>query len=333
MAPGGGRAIAAESAAWEGWIEPPAYTGKPSLYLGDQPAGHLSVPKGSLLTLRLYGEVGRLIVDETVSGRTGVLTGASEPQQSFDIEKDGKLSIRGPGGKEWQVSVIPDQPPKIAPAGKATRTVVGEMRQDYRAQDDYGVTNATATITLDLPRVDRRYGLAADPEPRDPITVDLPLPVAGDRSDFTQTIAEDFCKHPWANLPVKVTMTAVDAANQTGTSKPEEITLPGRRFFDPMAMALVEMRRDLLWSRSNARRTAQVLRAVSYHPDDVFRQPGVYLKLRNVIHGLRTASRAAGRWTRSCATSWPACCGTLPCRSRTARWPTRANASSRRASG
>ena len=32
----------------------------------------------------------------------------------------------------------------------------------------------------------------------------------------------------------------MDAANQTGTSEPTEIVLPGRRFFDTMAMALVE---------------------------------------------------------------------------------------------
>ena len=30
------------------------------------------------------------------------------------------------------------------------------------------------------------------------------------------------------------------------------VTLPGKRFFDPLAAALIEMRRDLLWSRANA---------------------------------------------------------------------------------
>ena len=66
-------------AAWEGWVEPPAYTGKPSLYLADIPEGQLAVPQGSLITIRLYGEIGKLIVDETVSGRTGDVPGASEP--------------------------------------------------------------------------------------------------------------------------------------------------------------------------------------------------------------------------------------------------------------
>ncbi len=78
-------AAAAETAAWEGWVEPPAYTGKPSLYLADIPPARSRCRQGSQLTLRLYGEVGQLIVDETVSGRTGVVSGASEPAQSFDI--------------------------------------------------------------------------------------------------------------------------------------------------------------------------------------------------------------------------------------------------------
>ena len=54
---------------WEGWIDPPRYTGRPTLYLNDQPEGALSVPEGSLITLRLYGEVGALALSETVSGR------------------------------------------------------------------------------------------------------------------------------------------------------------------------------------------------------------------------------------------------------------------------
>jgi hypothetical protein len=97
MAPGGATA-AAETAAWEGWIEPPAYTGKPSLYLADIPAGPLAVPKGSKVTLRLYGEVGRLIVGETVSGRTAGIEGASDPAQGFSVVQDGVLEIKGPGG-------------------------------------------------------------------------------------------------------------------------------------------------------------------------------------------------------------------------------------------
>lgn len=292
MAPGGAGGAAAAGASWEGWIEPPAYTGKPSLYLADIPAGPLAVPDGSRVTLRLYGEVGQLIVDETVSGRTQGIEGASDPAQSFDAVQDGRLEIRGPGGREWTLEVLPDTPPVIAPTGAAERTVRGEMKQEFAASDDYGVAGAAAEIALDLAAVDRRYGLAAEPEPREPIRVELPLPLGRNRREFTQTLTEDLSQHPWANLPVTITYVAEDAAGQQGRAEPAAITLPGRRFFDVMAQALVENRRDLLWNRANARRVAQVLRAVSWHPDDAFRQPGVYLKLRTVIRRIETEGAA-----------------------------------------
>lgn len=292
MTPGGAAGAAAQTAAWEAWIEPPPYTGKPALYLADVPPGKLSAPAGSRLTVRLYGEVGKLIVDETVSGRTGVVEGASEPQQSFDIVKDGTFAIRGPGGAEWQIQVIADEKPSIGLQGEATRTVAGEMKQEYSASDDYGVVKAKAKIELDLSHVDRRYGLSLAPEAREPIEIDLPLPVTGDRRDYVETISENFVEHPWANLPVKMTLTAVDGAGQEGSAPPAELVLPGRRFFDTMAMAIVEMRRDLLWNRENGPRVAQVLRAVSYKPDEAFRQPGVYLKLRTAIRRLEAGMTA-----------------------------------------
>ncbi len=41
---------------------------------------------------------------------------------------------------------------------------MARCKQPFTATDDYGVVAGQATITLDLAGVDRRYGLAADPE-------------------------------------------------------------------------------------------------------------------------------------------------------------------------
>ena len=56
--PSAGAANAAMGPSWEGWIEPPLYTGLPSIYLNDATADVLEVPKGSEVTLRLYGAAG-----------------------------------------------------------------------------------------------------------------------------------------------------------------------------------------------------------------------------------------------------------------------------------
>jgi uncharacterized protein (TIGR02302 family) len=92
-------------------------------------------------------------------------------------------------------------------------------------------------------------------------------------------------------LPVRITLSAEDALGQTGTTGAEAVILPGRRFFDPLASAIVEQRRDLLWNRENATRVAQVLRAVSHRPEEVFRSETVFLKLRVAIRRLEAGIR------------------------------------------
>ncbi|MDJ0627927.1 MAG: TIGR02302 family protein [Rhodobacter sp.] len=286
MAPGTTGEALATGPSWEGWIEPPAYTGKPSLYLNDIRQAAFAVPEASRLTVRLYGEVGALTVAETVSGRIGEVPSAADVTQSFEILQSGTLSIEGPGGASWEIEVIPDEPPAIEALDDAERGLAGEMRQPFRATDDYGVVAGRAELQLDLASVDRRHGLTLEPEPRETIVLDLPITFSGDRTAFDETLIENLSQHPWATLPVRLALFAEDALGQEGAGDPVQITLPGRRFFDPLAGAIVEQRRDLLWNRENGARAAQVLRAISHRPDDVFRSETAYLKLRVALRRL-----------------------------------------------
>lgn len=275
---------------WEGWIEPPAYTGRPSLYLADIPPGPLAVPQGSRITIRLYGDVGALAVSETVSARTGELPPATDQQQVFDVAQEGTLAITGQGGAEWRISLIPDEPPTIELTGELTVEATGEMSQPFRATDDFGVVSGTATFTLDTSRVTRRHGLTIDPDPRELLVVDLPMPFTGDRSDFEERLIDDFSEHPWANLPVTLVLTVRDAAGNETSTAPVEMTLPGRRFFQPLAKAVIEQRRDFLWSTANAARVTDMLRAVSYKPEDIFTSQTTYLRLSFIIRRLDALS-------------------------------------------
>ncbi|MEP6016957.1 MAG: TIGR02302 family protein [Paracoccaceae bacterium] len=272
---------------WEGWAESPRYTGRPTVYLNDI-EGTLELPVGSLITLRLYGEVGALTVSETVSGRTGELPPASSPEQDFTIAQEGTLAIDGPGGRSWEVVLIPDAPPKVSALEQPQSGPAGEMTLPFSAEDDYGVEAGEAIVTLDLPAVDRRHGLAIEPEERPAITVALPMPFAGSRRSFDEQLIEDFSQHPWANLPVSITLSVLDASEQQAQSEPLKVSLPGRRFFDPLAASLIEQRRDLLWSRGNVMRNSQVLRALSYRPADVFRKETEQLRLKRIINRMET---------------------------------------------
>ncbi|MEE9387518.1 MAG: TIGR02302 family protein [Paracoccaceae bacterium] len=277
-------------AAWEGWIKPPAYTGKPTVYLADVAGGEFAVPEGSQITLRLYGEVGSLTVAETVSGRVGDIGSAADPNQIFQVMQSGDLSIQGDDGASWSIKVVPDAVPFVELLGDIDRRASGDMHLPFAASDDYGVVSGTAELMLDLGAVDRRFGLVVAPEPRKMIMLDLPMPFTGDGRDIVETLIENLAEHPWAGLPVKVSLFASDGAEQTGASVPETIILPGRRFFDPLAAAIIEQRRDLLWSRENTAQISRVLRAVSHRPEGFIASDTAYLKLRVAIRRLEAGS-------------------------------------------
>ncbi len=293
LAPGTGE-IVAGGPIFEGWIEPPRYTGLPGIYLNDATGPEaLPVPEGSKVTLRLYGDMGDVAVSETLSGAPNSAkdkTGELE----FTIAQSGALRITGGGAdRVWTVDMIADARPVITLDGPVERSPKGEMKLGFQASDDYGVVAGTATLRLDLAAVDRRYGLALPPEPNPEIVLDIPLPFSGGTKNFTDILVEDLTLHPWAGLPVILTLNAVDAHEQNAEATPEKIILPGRRFFDPLAAAVVEQRRDLLWNRKNVTRVAQVLRAVSNLPEDIFDNQRAYLMLRSAIRRLEYRAPAA----------------------------------------
>lgn len=286
----GGTANAAAGPTWEGWAQPPAYTGKPALYLNDQTADILTLPTGTRLQLRLYGEPGALIVAETVSGRTQV-PAASQASHDFTVATSGKLAIEGAHGREWQIIATPDGAPSVTPAASIGREADGRFKQKFSAKDDYGITKGQVSIALDLAAVDRRYGLKTAPESIAPVVLDLPLPVKGSRADIKTTLVDDLSQSVLANLPVTLTYAVTDAAGQTGTAEPLHLVLPGKRFFDPLADALIEMRRDLLWSRSNATTATEILKAVSNRPEGFITNQDAFKRLRAVIKRLDTEAK------------------------------------------
>ncbi|PRY92289.1 DUF4175 domain-containing protein [Donghicola tyrosinivorans] len=274
-------AALASGPAWEGWLEPPRHTRLPALYLNDIPEGALDVVQGSRLTLRVYGAEG-VDVRETVSGTPVDETQIAAMRKDFTVRQAGEVEVTGTDGRIWQIALRPDQVPTISHDGEIETTPEGEMTLPFWAEDDYGIVSGTAEIALDLPNVNRRYGLTPDPEPRDIVRVDLPMSFSGNRQAFGEILREDFSQHPWAGLPVTISLSVTDAQGQVGKSAPISVPLPGRSFFDPMAKAVIEARRDLLWNRTNGARVDQVLRAVTWLPEEVFRDMDNFTELQAI---------------------------------------------------
>ena len=277
---------------WEGWVVPPQYSRLPTLYLNDLIEREmLSLLKGSRIDLRLYGEVGTYRLSETLSARNKDTLTGSEPEQSFEIASAGLLDIEGPLGASWRVELVPDLPPEVNWDGTFDTDFYGETTFEYAAEDDFGVVSASLSLSLDLSRLERRYGLEATPRNTETLMLEAPIPLAGKRGEFTQKVVGDFSKSVWANLPVVFSIIAKDDLDQAGQSALHQVTLPGRKFFDPLAAALIEQRRDLLWSDENALRVANILRAISHRKEGVFRNEADYLQVRFIYTDLEAAVR------------------------------------------
>ncbi|WP_122072565.1 DUF4175 domain-containing protein [Pseudophaeobacter sp. EL27] len=290
MAPGGaGAALAGPS--WEGWIEPPHYTGLPVLYLNDQQGEVLELAEGSRITLRFYGEVGALTLAQSLSEQVGPAGEGPALEHDIAVHHSGDLKIEGRGGRSWEVAVLPDQPPHISILGLPELTEDGALSLPFLAQDDYGIEGGSVRISLDYLALSRRHGLRLDPETREDVVLDLPMPVSGSRQAFEAVLIEDFAAHPWANLPVVFSFSVRDAAGQSSTSAGLGAPLVAPRFFDPLAAAVAEQRRDLIWTRGNSLRITQLLRSLSHRPEDLFREAGSYLQMRGILRRLEAALR------------------------------------------
>lgn len=273
----GGNGVAVNvGPSFEAWAKPPLYTGLPTVYLTGVDEGEpISLAEGSVFLIRAYGDVGDVSITENLSVAGNTRFPANEgvlAEAQFVMAQAGVLELSAAGGqtRSWDISLLSDLPPMIEVTGELTRDLQGAMQLPFRASDDYGVTGGALDITLDITQVDRRFGLALEPEQVDNLTGELPLPFNARTSDFSGVVEEDFAKHVWAGLPVAVNLTATDAGGNTGRIDPLTAELARKRFFDPLSAALVDVRRQLLWNRQNAERGIYLLRAVTYKPTDSF---------------------------------------------------------------
>jgi len=288
---------AATGPGWEGWARPPDYTRRPTIYLNALPEGEvLRLPEGSRLSFRLYDGA-------AVTQDVGALQPGEDPEAPVILaERSGILSV---AGRRFAVEVQPDDPPVIAAGSAPQRRADGRLVQRFAAADDNGVAKAEAEIALDLAAVDRRYGLAIDPESREPLRLELPLPARGSRAEVEGALTADLARHPWANLPVTIRLEAEDGIGQRGAAAPLRTVLPGRRFFDPLAAALIELRRDLLWSRDNAGRDAELMRAITWQPAG-FMDEALHAELRGIIATLEGGPLAPEARDRVAQALWDA---------------------------
>ena len=195
----------------------------------------------------------------------------------------------------YRFAVIPDRLPQISLIKLPVRQRRGQLKLAYEIKDDYGVTHAQARFELlPEPKPDPQRAWARKPpktgkRPKRPAApvLNLTLP-RNSRKNGKAKSTHELAKHAWAGRKVRMTLIAKDHAGQTGRSKSIDLRLPERWFRNPLARAIIEQRRHLMWDSRNRNDVLFALNAISKDPEDFFKKSmGAYLGLRSAYHRLR----------------------------------------------
>ncbi|MGU3573935.1 TIGR02302 family protein [Brucellaceae bacterium C25G] len=282
----------------DAWVTPPRYTGKAPIFLNvdRDESTTINVPQGSIFSLRINGNARESLTVEDASGKSETL----HPELSEDEAEQGKTKPTGDTRnfqyelhdnqtlklavnkriQSWNFTVIPDQEPHISFTKDPDQARNGTFQLHYKITDDYPVATAYAEI---MPfGADDHETLMLYEAPELPLT----LPRRGSED---ATTSKDLTSHPWAGSAVQLTLVVNDQAGQVGYSETRTITLPERPFTNPLAKAIIEMRRILAMDAMQNEHVLDMLDAVMLRPADTIKNTAHFLGLRTIRTRLNIA--------------------------------------------
>jgi uncharacterized protein (TIGR02302 family) len=275
----------------QAWITPPPFTGLAPVFLKPE-GGALTVPAGSHLTVNLTGGEGDPALALAARPIAFKTLDAASFQADEDLNAGGRLALRRRGRElaAWEVTVVADAAPMVRfpePPGRARNAGrLPQTRLPWEVSHDYGVAALQAELRL------------KDRPGAPPIVVPIPLP-GGTPKQAKGARLQDLTANPWAGLPVIARLAAKDAPGMTGLSDPAEFVLPERRFDNPMAKALMEVRKNL--SRNPDDRAGPILQldALAALTDFWRDDTGAFVNLRAIqsqlAHDLQPTAIAAAQ--------------------------------------
>ena len=302
----------------DAWIDPPAYTGRPPVFLAED-QHRAEVPDGATFIARIAGSrrMPRLSLRESDGQRRANVEAIGDGVWEARITLDGDATLRlaAPGTRQtWTLTATPDTPPRVRLTAVPDATAAGELDLHFRVEDDYGATGYAMEFR---PEDDDNAGWES-------LEIDTASVMPAREGDGLVTQLET-ARHPLAGSRVTMRLVATDAAGNTGRSPELGVTLPERVFLDGLARAVAEQRRTVMaagaayaplperdplhaedippgpayLAEEPQRRierapeglqyAARALDAISDAPQYYFDDPVVYLGIRESTHRLRRA--------------------------------------------
>lgn len=282
-----GAAFASRAALADLWVEPPAYTGKASVFLlraGEPLAGtrqQVDAPKGSLIVAQVTGaRRTRLVFD---SGAGDVAARADDGgRASLPLEQSGLVRLKvGAAEGRWPLAIIADDPPAAEFIDPPSTTDDARLALALHVGDDYGVAAARLFLRLD-PDQERPLDAPALDEVsvREVRTIDIDG-IAGKSGERRFDL--DLQADPWAGLEVLARVVVSDGAGQTGQTEEVKARLPARPFFNPLARAVIEQRQTLAVAARDWPRVGRSFDALTLGPQNFYEKGSDYLLIRTAF--------------------------------------------------
>lgn len=283
----------------DAWVTPPAYTGKPPIFLTagstDQAAAPFTIPVGSAVSLRVTGGPGEealAYVDANGNSRdlapssekSATATPTGSRQFAGKLNQNGTLVLSSAEEElaRWAFVVTPDTPPTIRFVGEPKWAVNGTIELAYQIDDDYGAASAKAAFALADAPPSSAHPLYGPPE------MPLALPRRGGKANAAKT-SKDLTEHVWAGAPVTLQLVATDDAGQTATSETKTLSMSSRPFTNPLALAVLEQRRLLALDTNAKPHVLDLMDATTLRPEDAFDTLAHYLAIVSARSRLKLA--------------------------------------------
>ncbi|WP_375675190.1 TIGR02302 family protein [Bartonella sp. AP9QHHD] len=266
----------------DAWVTPPAYTGVAPIYLTKDEKTQLEIPEGSNVVVRVVNGAGITVKAKSVEDGREVSfsekteqTALNDPIVHFETHLKHPINLFVSSHRkkqQWHLQIIKDTLPTIHWLEKPGRILTGSLELRYVVDDDYGVTKAFVEIEPFLPQNKSASSLYNAPE------IELLLPRGGKGK---MRMVQDISAHPWAGSQVKITLVAEDGAGQKGRSKTFVMILPQRVFSNPVARAVVELRRLLALNPLARERVLDMLSALLVRPEKGLQNASHFIVLQS----------------------------------------------------
>ncbi len=275
------------------WVTPPAYTDQPpvvrsyTLPVSAAPAA-VVVPERSELVVQLHDPA----VDTPPAPRFALADldaerlGAGSVEARLALTESGALAIPGAGEAprlRVDVEVMPDNAPSVAFDGRPQATHRKALHTRYTAEDDFGLAGIALELTL-VGRPDSTERVALRELGRPETSLD-----DGSYVDLTP--------HPFAGQEVTARLVATDVIEQEGSSETLSFVLPEREFTNPLARAIIALRKQLVAQPEEREAVASKLNIMAQSPRLDGVEAGIPLTLRAastrlVLNGVGSADRS-----------------------------------------